>query len=277
VILLDPATCSEGGCRYERLPGFPVWSPDGQHALAADFDDLVYRKAAGDTSWQALEVGRSPFWLDGETYGFITGNSGASGNSGVGTSAIQLGNIFQSETQQWLTVDDLRAAVPEENFAFQLSRAMSHPFRPGTLLVLANDVSVQRHYLFAVQRGDRNVPWLEGDPTITLLDTVEGNRVVSSFLEPASPQGRWLALQMEDSLILYDLKEEEVALVSHHLWSDFLVWPRWSADEKWLALSRPGILDLVVLGSAAGGKPYRHLVFHDRGRCVSTAWIDGGE
>src|SRR5690606_17343946 len=76
VALLDGASCTAEDCALEVLPGYPVWSPNGEHILTLNMgieEGVRVRGEGIDRELPGLtNLAFSPFWLDDDHVGFVT-------------------------------------------------------------------------------------------------------------------------------------------------------------------------------------------------------------
>lgn len=264
--VVDPDTCNQGGCRYEQVPGFPVWSPDGQQMVTMSYDEdaVIQRKSVVSTAWQEVARGAFPFWLDNQTYGFVAGDT--RGEHGAG---VYLSVVGEDEPALWLTEEMLIEAMPADSTRRSLGVEVvfQHPLAADRLLVFARTNRGQSE-LFVVESGPlvRHVTSFPGQLT--------GLPMMTGMVREGQP---WLVLPLareEVGLVLFDLAAEEI-LLSVETGPTFSQQSfDWSADQVWLAYPSQEAVALVAPGFRVDNRPYRHFSFHDLGSCSSVGWIN---
>lgn len=275
--VVDPDTCSQGGCKYEEVAGFPVWSPDGQQMVTMSYDenDVIARKSTTETSWQEVGRGTFPFWLDNQMYGFIGGSRDEQG------AAVYLSVVGEDEPALWLTEEMLLEALPRAPDRSLLSLGVElvfrHPLAVDRLLLVAR-TNRERSELFVVEPGPEESNWLESEPVIRHLRSfparLAGLPMTTGMVTEGQP---WLVLPLawgQMGLWLFDLATEET-LLSARTGAAF---PQqsydWSGDGVWLAYPGQGAVALVVPSFRVDDRPYRYFVFHDFGSCTSVGWLN---
>lgn len=294
IVLFDPEQCHRG-CPLERLPGIPIWSPDGKQMLALKGwsggrpirDQLYWQQeitGADDAEWELLAEGAigHPFWLGNDTIGYLWQR----GAIDYGYEEVVLQMLATEEERRLLGLGDLLAEVGHNYPAFEIVWVAPHPLMADSLLVLATAFQQETAYLFVVERPTSG-SWMEGESQVRLLADVTAVPQTASVTEPhLSPDGRWLSFvlpvlnrarrETDDRLWVYDLQEERTAWnVRAYIPSDRPVASslglyNWSPDGIWLARLIDGAVDLFAPRSEV-----RRLVRHDFARCTSVAWIAG--
>ena len=288
--LFDPQQC-DGGCPVQRIPGHPIWSPDGSRMLALQqgpyADRLLWRRedgSGGDADWEPLSeapIGH-PFWLDETTAGYLRRPAL------YGYQELVLQTLDAGEERPLLTAADLLAVLGQDFPTFELVWVARHPFAAGSLLVLATAFEEQTATLFAVDRPAGG-SWLEGAPRIRILGDIDAAPQAASMTEPhVSPDGRWLSFvvpwldterrETGDRFWVFDLREEQTALnVAAYIPQDRyfagnLGLYNWSSDGIWLARLIDGAVDLFAPESRT-----RRPILHTFARCTSVTWIESEE
>ena len=112
--LLDLDNCRESTCSMSYLSGWPLWSADGRFTLIMqtkpDNSPLPQQTQLwlGDAEGRImteLGPGYAPFWLDGQTYGYVRLGSGGRGE-------IVTANINDNMPHVLLTQDRLLGQLP---------------------------------------------------------------------------------------------------------------------------------------------------------------------
>ncbi|MDX1689304.1 MAG: hypothetical protein R3248_15080 [Candidatus Promineifilaceae bacterium] len=296
--LFDPERCGgvNPGCPLWRIPGRPIWSPDGDQLLALRTwggtppDNYVRRlhlrrelENGDEAGWELLSEApiAHPFWLNGGTVGYLR-DRGPYGYQEVVLNALATG-----DERLLLDVGDLLLELDRDFADLELVWAARHPLTPDSLLVLATAFEEQNAIFFAVERPAGN-SWMKGAPRIRILGDIGAAPQAASMTEPhVSPDGRWLSFvapwidtarrETGARFWIFDLRHEETILnVSAYIpreryFASSLGLYNWSPDGTWLARLIEGGVDLFAPASGT-----RRVVPHDFARCSSVAWIGDG-
>ncbi|MCI0581040.1 MAG: hypothetical protein L0332_20345 [Chloroflexi bacterium] len=268
VNLADLTTCHSLGCSLSPVNGLPIWSPGGAHTILIERyefssfqpETTLFR---GDRLGQLVKqvgIGREPFWLDEQTYGYLRTIS-LLGDVVVAT-------VWDDAPRVVLPADKLATAVPGliDPEEWYISHATAHPSHPSLFFVTVVDIPGRQEFLVRYN-------W-ESDEA-TLLLTRE-NRT-GGLLQPLfSPDGRWLVVQTDtfnDDLnqrlsdyYLYDIAQEKVTTLQIDHTTIFPIGD-WTTDGQWFVQGGNGYL--ILTNPAAG---YQYLLPHDFNDCTAIAW-----
>ncbi len=294
-LLVNIATCQTGSCEFTPISGVPIWSPDGSHVILAEMAFLENgliasddgRSALFDTSLyfnniplslanvaDPLEIteqigglaeGNLPFWLDDNTYGYITTSSVQSA-----AQEIRIASVADNEPVTILKTEQLVEAIPEEKRPFRLSIRMvkPHPVDPDLLVVVA--ISRLEGYLFTIDLENNLVENLLqfGSNTNHFLGFSPDGRYI---LLTGAPQNGFRGPQDVVAYYLHDItrnKTQTFIAGASSLTASYSF--DWSLDGNWLALSmNNGIINLI-----APRYEYQYIVRHDFGDCSTLAWVN---
>ncbi len=247
--LVDLATCSTEGCAMidsnltvDMLMSPSMWSPTGEHMLISTQGDYFVGSVSESSNyplyladglaqaWIPVGEGSSPFWLDGQTYGYLRIRDG-------GEMEIVTAVVGENEPQVLLTMPELQAALPAEIASYapalRVNSVQPNPAFSGKLLLMAGSARGQTNasYFFILDQA--------GTPAQTL----EYIEMQSTGGEAAfSPNGRYLQLipyyygnnaNTGGLLLNLETGERETAVFSPDSTG---FWGRndWSQDSKWL-------------------------------------------
>lgn len=280
--LLDLSSCDDSGCEFRTLPGFPVWSPDGQHTLIT-VDSNIYLGDEAAQTRRSIGNGFNPFWLGPNTFAYVRFVVGEL----ILTNQVVTGNTATDTQRILFDSDDLAGAAGiEELGEIFIKYVEVSPADPELLLVSASGVRKYpgEYFIFTYRlagAGEQEA----GDQIILHLrrkGVPGGNPVLLTptgfppFL--VSPNGRWLVLSelnSDDSFTwtihLHDLERNETQTLSDSIPVDPGRFPflDWSDDGRWLAIADDGFFRLI-----APEFDYERLVPHDYDRCFYTVWND---
>ncbi|MCP5100994.1 MAG: hypothetical protein GY943_36045, partial [Chloroflexi bacterium] len=286
-LLQNLTDCDEVGCAEQDLPGMPVWSPSGDHAIYMEapflsiaptlpdgrvwlIDELPVGemfplfRGNGDgnpDSMVNVAFGYSPFWLDDSTYGFIQGIDQLN-------QSLQIASIEDDVPQQLIEMADILAALPEDVNPRRLTMdyVIPDPYRESHFFLIMSDIDFHG-YIFRV---DRNTGEVEFRVDVGLMI-----RHMTGF----SPNGRYLVTTRNfidagidgstDFISFHDVdgnNTQNFLYDSPDFFSAFVF--DWSYDGNWMIT----ILDEGVLQLMAPEYNYRQLIEHDFGVCQSVAW-----
>ena len=296
---VDLENCDDD-CATSDLVGLPFWSPSGEWAIyvenAAGFPQSTYMAAneryimlEADTPFVdrpltlgpgdadpdsadlvALGEGYSPFWLDGQTFGYIRRLPG-SGRPSRADQEIVLATIDDTAGETLITAADLFQSLPEALPTDRLSLAYvaTHPGQPGRLFVVAVDDLGQRAYVIFFDLATRL-------SEARLALDAEFNHSLGF-----SPDGRYLVLtgqgrrttapgDVNGLLLLHDVAENQtypfMTLLPFFLPS---VVYDWSADGSRLAMA----FEDNLIGIIAPDERGVAMLSHGSGNCTSVAWL----
>jgi hypothetical protein len=301
----DLQDCSEtGGCSGRELPGIPVWSPNGENALFTDnpgnqfdllprqllsvmlnqgnlrFADALYlgersQFLEGESLTKADELpsvgsGHSPFWIDNETIGYVTGESDPINHP---SSQIMATAVNQNDPRVLFTLRDIPEEILESfdpMHIYWIHYVMVHPENPDQLFIA----------VFYSQNMSVHVLSYN-------LDTNEAKFLMSAGFHDnhslgISPDGRYLVLTGVDEddpdptvlntlMLVYDLELEKI-IPFQALTSDFppFLPYDWSGDGQWLAI----MLDQDTVGLFAPENMQMQLLKTPSADCGTPTWIN---
>ncbi|HEX6385344.1 MAG TPA: hypothetical protein VF177_11790, partial [Anaerolineae bacterium] len=277
--LLPLADCRAGAdCALTVLNGFPIWSPAGERAVIVVGDlaftsggrlqgNLFLSDGNGEDS-HFLGLGATPFWLDNETFGFVTLDPELLRQS---IYTVTVGNATVEPTLL-LAVDELAAVLPEsqESGSLHLDYVAVTPTDPDLLLIASADPSGQASggYLFTFDRETEKVSLhleIEDEPRLYQ----RGYRF--------SPDGRWLLISSLNNvdpiwvLYLHNVEGgDTLTFTVNDTYPLPLHWyTDWSADNQWLSLPERGHVRLI-----APDHDYEHLVIPEDRVCSGAVWVN---
>ena len=296
---------SAAGCPNQEIPGIPLWAPDGHRALFmadpnSQFDllrielrtVLFYSEELNDAAppfylgerldflgsepvihAQALAPagrGYAPFWLDDNTFGYVTG---AGNPTARGGSRVMTVSLDDNEPQLLFSLSDLLEGF-EANPSFLrqswIQYLMVHPDNPDRLFVMVFSAEDRRAHLLRYDHSSGEVQDL-------LSSGFMANHTLS-----LSPDSRFLVLggtkeafpaSSEESALLqvYDLQRDEVMpfLSPAADFPPFATYD-WSLDGQWLAL----LLDNGLAGIFSPESRQLRLIATPEGECENPAWTN---
>ncbi len=297
--LLDLDDCPDG-CATTELEGRPVWSPDGRRAIymgdsqsfpdgsfvsagsryiflqsSEEIRDVPLALGPGDVAAEAASVeaigdGRSPFWLDERTYGYVRRVAG-DGPAALADDEIVLATIDDPAPFMAIPAADLYQFLPEDAPAnrFFVGYVATHPLQPNKLFIVVMDPVDMRAYVVLYD--------LETRRPETRLDLYYHLNHSLSF----SPDGRYLILTGQDVwrttagdnsavMLLHNIADNHTVPVITRL-PFFLpsVVYDWTEDGRWLAVA----MEDGLVGLIAPDEGYVKLLPHGYGACTSVAWV----
>lgn len=297
--LIDPAECDDD-CAATELPGLPFWSPDGQWAIYAgdnrsspqtsfmianerhvvlrpngDYDEMSLTlgpEGAEPDSPKLVSIGRgrSPFWLDDQTFGYIRRAMTGGLLDRVGEEIV-IATIDDHNPEIVLTSADILDFLPEDLPAqrLSLSYVVTHPNYPSRLFIVAQDAAAQRVYAVTYDLNER------------LSDILLELPANANHSLGFSPDGRYLVMVGQDRratipdnnsgvLLVHDFAENRTIpfLARLPFFLPSVIYD-WNADGRWLAVSMAdGLVGLIAPDS-----DYVKLLPHEYGACNSVAWL----
>jgi hypothetical protein len=250
--------CGEVTCALQDLPGWPVWSPDGRSTLIMqeNLSNLLVPQETqlwrGDGDGQIIAeigTGYAPFWLDGQTYGYV--RVGANGHGEIVTAAVN-----DDAPQLLLTIEGLfgRLPGPDSPLPAFIANVQVNPANPGTLLItiLRENDTILVH----IERGDRRV-LIVNDASVFTAFSPNGRMIILD--KPLDQTGRRVLTLTHN---LTEFGQQIVPTNGNSINYD------WTADSRWLLISYPGFLKLVT-----PGRNYFQLVPHEFGTCERVEWV----
>ena len=277
--LLNLAGCRQGSsCDLTVPSGFPVWSPDGERAILINVGtgQGSVRRAVGTLflsegdgeNEQFLGSGATPFWLDDETFGFVTLDR-VSLEQGIYIATV---DEATAEPELILSAAELAAALPESQQpdSLHLDYVAATPTDPDLLLIATADPLVQagRSYLFAFSRET-------GEVSMRL--EIEGETRQYQRGYRFSPDGRWLLISSLNNadpvwfLYLYNIETgNTMTFTVNDTYRLPLHWYiDWPADGQWLSLPERGFVRLI-----APDHNYERLLIPEDRVCTAAAWVN---
>ena len=268
--LIDLSECASGRCpkTTREMIGGPTWSPDSSQFLIKSGNILWWRQFVGnDISQEPLGLGTAPFWVDGDTFGFVRTRenrlqeivTAAAGNE-------EMSVVFDSERMRLMLMTEDR---PQQLMIGYVGvDTIPAAFRDVTYWTILGfewfpNGELGQAYVFSYS-PEVDALWLH----------LQSDQLHSFNL---SPNGRWLAASLyDDSLESWRLQIEAVVAGQD---TSLLPWqateeaepPRydWSADSQWLFILHQGILTLYSPQSGAA-QPVPPPI----PGCVQAAWMN---
>lgn len=226
--------------------------------------------AAGSAALMPLGSGRSPFWLDNQTYGFVRGVEGDDPLTG-GDTEIVTATLENPTPVRLITAADLFARFPDNmpQRGLKIGYVATHPRQPDRLFIVALDDIGQRAYVivYDVDTGLAEV-------RLQLLYSPSHS---FSF----SPDGRYLVMTGQDQngaslgessavLLVHNIAENvTIPLLSRLPFFLPSVMYDWSGDSRWLAI----VMEDNLIGLVAPDEGYTRLLPRATGECNSVAWL----
>lgn len=267
---LDVSACQNAACRPQEVDGYPILSPDGRHTLLVDGSNLYLGDENGRTQ-QTLGDGFSPFWLDGQTYGFVRFEPQADAMQAL----VLANHVTGAKPAVLFTSADLSAAVEAKaNTGIFPKYVARSPVDPGMLLIAASGIGdlAGNYYIFTYHLKDGLTLRLELD------GAPNGN---PAWLTPLgmppfqlSPDGRWLILsKLRETwtFTLHNLARNESSVLT----TDYPPYPMrfpyydWSSDGRWLIIADNGFLRLL-----APDYDFQRLIPYEFDACLFAAWAN---
>lgn len=289
-----PQDCANR-CTPQTLPGQPVWSPDGQHALfvqqeALQFAELRFPNrinlydestivnsatplSLGDANGQTvtnLGNGMAPFWLDNNTFGFIRLDPISSDSRRRDIVVATRNNptpqtIVAAETFAATFLVTLPNRLPAAQI--HLRYVLPHPTNPDLLLVVGVDTLTQEAHIWSYQQSTGEI-----QPLLSL-----GVAFGSSI--GVSPNGRWLLLQGTDwqnstdgqVILLYNLETGETRryVMAFPQFAPAFTYD-WTADGEWLVY----VVNGQMMGLTAVNHNYTQIIPAPSNNCAAIAWVN---
>ncbi len=298
-LVVDLADCPDG-CAAAEVPGRPLWSPDGGHVLyrgdSQNFPtenlvtayenftlisgaappremDILIGPADGVADKDALTtvgLGRAPFWVDGQTFGYIRRNFSI-GPAAVFGDEIVIASVDDLNPALIITEADIMPFLPEtlSGRGLSISYVATHPHQPNRLFIVVLDTSARRAYVVMYDLETRL-------PEVRLDMLYEVSHSLSF-----SPDGRYLVMTGQDNRIGAPGDDSLIVLI-HEIEANrtiptisrlpfFLVSAGhdWTHDGRWLAVT----LEDNLVGLIAPGTGEVMLLPHSNGACTAVAWL----
>jgi hypothetical protein len=280
--LLDVPGCLQEECHLDTLPGYPVWSPDLTHMilLKTNDDQAHMAQARGqlilaDHAGEVIKVigdGYSPFWLDDETFGYVTDASDGRRN------AILTGKIDQADTEVLLTTADLTAVTSGTQPLRMIDFVAVHPQNPERLLVVTIDAESDEETFDWFKEKQPGATFFFYDLEKKETAMIHSFAVDIGFLRSyrLSTNGRFLLLgegaeyRPTTVHILDTGTGESTILPLQAKFLDSIYWyTDFSFDENWLLVMDEGFIHLLLPGT-----DYQQLLIPTTGKCETAVWIN---
>ncbi len=280
--LLDVAGCLHGDCALDTLDGYPAWSPDLAHMilLRSETFRAHMAQASGDLllidnsgrERETLGVGSSPFWLDAETYGYVTDAGDGQRN------AILTGKIGSAERETLLTIAILEKDGVNETLRL-IDFVARHPTNPDWLVLVTVDA----------ESDETTFDWFkEAQPgaTFFVYDLAAGEVVKAHpFVKNVgfnrsyrfSPNGRFLLLgegaEFRPTLLHLINTEsgEAAALTLQARFLDSIYWyTDFSLDGDWLLVMDKDFIHILYPESPG----YDMMIVPHSEPCETAVWVN---
>ena len=267
---LDISACQNATCLLQEVNGYPILSPNGRYTLLVDGSTLFLGDENGHIQ-QTLGAGFSPFWLDGQTYGYVRFDQQADGMQAT----VLTNQVNGAEPVVLFTNADLLTAVDAKANAGIFPKYVAHsPADPGMLIIAASGIGdlAGKYYVFTYQ--------LTGGITLHLeLDGAPNGN--PAWLTPLgippfqiSPDGRWLILsKLRETwtFTLHNLARNQSKIITTHYPPYPMRFPYydWSNDGRWLIIADDGFLRLL-----APDYEFQRFIPYDFDACLFAAWTN---
>lgn len=284
--------CQAGeSCPAQTLLGQPLWSPDGARSLLSveeprpvdaaltggRRDALILLADSVGRQATSLEVGKSPFWLNDGSVGYVLPYSGPGGQAVVLRRPETNGELSSAVRVLFDTSRLLAATESPNGGGLHIDQVIVSPTYAEQMMVITADTlgTARVSYLLAYDFTEDKLAVrhrLATEP----LSYQRGYQL--------SPNGRWL--------LIASLVQPEVSGVYQPTWRIYLhdipnnhtrelemivpgEWPAhwfvdWSADGQWLSLVSNGYLRLIPLDDEP--LPEWPVVLDGLG-CHSAIWV----
>jgi hypothetical protein len=206
----------------------------------------------GDADGQIIaELGRgyAPFWLDGQTYGYV--RLGLSGRGEVVTA-----DINNDAPYVLLNLDELFGQLPgpDSYLPVFIANVQVNPTTPGKLLITI--VNEEDTILLHFERMNERTVVINESPIFTSF-APDGRTLILD--KPFDQSGRRTLVLTHDTI---EVGQQVVPTNSGHISYD------WTADSQWLIISHPGFLKLI-----APEHDYVQIIPHEFGGCDRVEWV----
>ena len=245
--------CLDGGCNWRRSIYRPLWSPDGRYVINAVPQGNVLFLAETYSDLQPfwyMDVGTSPVWLDEETFAYVRQVDGE-------LASVAIAAVDEREVQNLVDISELREQLPPGAIVAPNIGLARHPGDANALFLAVQTIRSQRPTattIFLARRDTRQLFKLfsatNGDPTSLSI----------------SPAGRWLALESDEGLVLYDLVADRGSIYTEGAQP---IAALWSPSGAWLFTGGDGRYYLIAPGSDGRDVPAGGLA------CDSAVWLGG--
>jgi hypothetical protein len=280
--LVDLEDCDRDGCGpgsssspAQPLAGTPMWSPDGQRTLLQGqvtvepgTGQIQYELHLADREGQNPElvgVGLSPFWLNGDTYGYVRIPEG-------GEQELVVASVQDGEPSAVSNMAAFREAVAE-----------SEGIEPAPMTYLGNILTTNAPVPQLLVRAQSPGPDEAMTSYVFLVTVAEGNTTASvelllasdaQVLAIPSPDGRWLSIREFDPVAGWERSTFSLLNVESGnqqplgTGGDSL----WSPDGRWLVRSYDAYF--LAWDVQAG---HSVMVEFERARpgCEADVWVEG--
>lgn len=292
---LAPEECTATGCRARTHIGAPLMSPDRDRWLlvvgspfassSRRFQSLVYLADENGESVNIVEVGWSPFWLDGHTFGYLTLDLQPTSRNTT-LRVIELSTAAEGDPP----IDQTPAITSAENLFTSANLAELNRFTAGASIAIDNvtpDIEGENLFIFTANPLQPDAPgrmlvYNLLNETFEPRFAIEGEPFDYRRAYSFSPDGRWVAVAALQSqsdaggdtqwaVYVHALDgtiTRRYSLVADDAWpANWLV--DWSADGQWLSLTGGGYVRLI----APAANYSMPLVFNDRS-CSAAVWVN---
>jgi hypothetical protein len=276
---LDLQICEQGICYPEKLPGFPIPSPMSDATLYINGSD-IFLSTGSEKIEKLVGKGFSPFWIDGETFGFVRFHGDMATN--IMTQVV----IQHLSNGQLQVLVDGHALASEEKTPWAedlfIHEVIPKPMDSNKLLITGTGVRDYSGYYFIFSLDISDLQNVNAFPKLQLEISRRGSLVgVPGLLAPTgfpmilvSPNGRWLAmaeLNSQDTwtILIHDLLKGRTVEVIKDIPAvpGNLPMLDWSADGQWLLIADREFLHLI-----APEYEYQDRIAHDFDACSHIVW-----
>jgi hypothetical protein len=280
---LDVLSCNSQSCLAKDLPGFPIPSVLSDASLFVDGSIIVLDPGGGE-GMQSLGDGFSPFWINGQTFGYVRFQGDV--KSGI-TTQVVLGDLVTRELRTVVDGFDLSSKTPSSQAdGLYIHDVIPNPADSNHLLISSTGIREYsgNYFIFSLDisknlsEAAQNGLKLE----VTRKSSLAG---VPGLLSPTgfptflpSQNGRWLAITELNSLdrenwtvLIHDLHTG----ISSEVVKNVLALPGtfpimdWSRDGEWLMIADREYLHLI-----APGNDYEEFIAHDFDACSTVVWAE---
>jgi hypothetical protein len=280
---LDVLSCNVWSCLAEDLPGFPIPSLLSDASLFVDGSTILLDPGDGE-EMHPLGDGFSPFWIDGETFGFVRFRGDM--ESGI-TTQVVLGELADRELHSVVDGFDLSTKTSSsQGDGLYIHDVIPNPADSNQLLISSTGIRENsgNYFIFSLDISDNLA---EAARTGLRLEVTRKSSLagVPGLLSPTgfptflpSENGRWLAITELNSLdretwtvLIHDLHSGITSEVGKNVLALPGTFPimDWSRDGQWLMIANREYLHFI-----APGNGYEEFIAHDFDACSTVVWAE---